>query len=59
MRHQLRRFRGWLLSFIPVLSLACTDTTVPQEEPEVQRSCTAGRCMTCYIYTTDTECVKD
>jgi hypothetical protein len=52
MRHQLRK---WLLSFIPVLSLACVEAQAPQPEPEVKHS----NGMTCYIYTTDVVCVKD
>lgn len=59
MRHQLHRFRGWLLGLVPVLSLACTEMQAPQPEPEVKTSCTDGRCMTCYIYATDVVCVKD
>jgi hypothetical protein len=56
MRHQLRK---WLLSLIPILSLACAEATAPQPEPEVKSSCIEGRCMTCYIYATEVVCVKD
>ncbi len=43
----------------------CAETSAPRSATIVQHSCTAGSCMTCYIYETtvhgaiSAECVKD
>lgn len=60
MKHRLHRFRGWLLSLIPALSLACGDAEVsaPQPTPMVIHSCSRNQCETCYVYTESVECIK-
>lgn len=61
----MRRRIKWYWFFPPLL-LACSGV---QQQPtpspnggrleDTQRSCTAGHCMICYIYTSEVECIKE
>ena len=53
----MRKLRKWFW-FIPPMLLACTGEP-PEPLQDVQRSCTAGTCMVCYIYVTEVDCVKE
>lgn len=37
----------------------CAETSAPEPAPLEQHSCSAGKCVTCYIYQNEVECIKD